>query len=172
MSEYPVERSRHPGEIQRIDEQPRVADLSAAAAAHETPKLLLGVSTSPGGLLLQCAKRSKITLSVEDLFHADGTQSADQLVLQVCRAHVEPQPFHVDVGELGAETGPLEAALEVALLAGVADTGQPDAQSPRAEQLQELSDGLRAADWHNRNPLGMKVATTALSQRIQRALVA
>lgn len=52
MSKRPVERARHLGEIQRIDEQPRVPDLSTAAAAHEAPKLLLSCATSPRGLLL------------------------------------------------------------------------------------------------------------------------
>ena len=110
-------------------------------------------------------------MSVNDLFHGDGTQSADQLVLQVCRAYEEAQPLHVDASEPGAEAGPLETAPEVALLSGVADPGQPDVQPPRAEQVKELSDGLRAPDWHNGNPLSMQVATTALSQRLQRALI-
>ena len=52
VSERPVERPRHLGEIQRIDEQPRVADLSTAAAAQEAPELLLRWTTSPRGLLL------------------------------------------------------------------------------------------------------------------------
>ena len=99
MGQRPVERPRHLGEIQRIDEQPCVPDLSTAAAAHEAPKLLLGCATSPLGLFLECAKRSKLTFGFDDLLHAGGTESADQLVLQVCRAHEEAQPLHVGAGE-------------------------------------------------------------------------
>ena len=51
-------------------------------------------------------------------------------------------------------------------------TGQPDVEPLRAEQVQEPPDGLRAPDWQNGDPLGMKVAATALSQRLERALVA
>jgi hypothetical protein len=35
MSKYQVKRPRHLGEIKRLDEQTRVPDLPAAAAAHE-----------------------------------------------------------------------------------------------------------------------------------------
>jgi hypothetical protein len=48
MSKYQVKRPRHLGEIKRLDEQTRVPDLPAAAAAHEAPKLLLiGPSLPP-----------------------------------------------------------------------------------------------------------------------------
>ena len=52
MSQRPVERPRHLSEIQRIDEQPCVPDLPAAAAAHEASQLLLSCATPPCGLLL------------------------------------------------------------------------------------------------------------------------
>jgi hypothetical protein len=172
MRERTVEWPRNLVQIQRRDEQPCVANLSTAAATHEAPKLLLSWTTSPRGLLLECAKRSQLTLGVNDLFHAGGAESADQLVLQVCRADEETQPLHVEASEPGAEASPLETAPEVSLLSGVAEAGQPDVQPSRAEGVQELSDGLGAADRHNGNPLGAKIAATALSQRLQRAFVA
>jgi hypothetical protein len=100
MRQRPVERARHTIEIQRVDEQPRVADLPSAAAAHEAPKLLLGGATSPRRLPLQRAKRSKVTFSVDDPFHRRGAQSPDQLVLQVCRAYEEAQPLHLVASEV------------------------------------------------------------------------
>lgn len=172
MGQRPVERPRHLAEIQRIDEQPRIPDLSTAAAAHEAPKLLLNRAASPLGLLLQCAKRSQVALSLDDPLHRLGTQSTDQLVLQVCRAYEEAQPLHVSASEPGAEASPLEAAPEVVLLPGVTDTGQPHVQPRRAEQVEELPDRLRATDWRNRDPLSTKVATTALGQRLHRTLIA
>ena len=72
-------------------------------------------------LLLQRRNDPKLTLSVDDLFHGGGTEGADQLVLQVCDAHVEAQRFHVGASEVGAEAGPLETAPEVALLSGVTE---------------------------------------------------
>ena len=172
MSKYQVERPGHSGEIERIDEQPCISDLPAAAAAHEAPKLLLGGPSLPRRLLLQCAERSKVTLSVDDLFHGGGTQSADQLVLQICDAHVETQPFHLDASEVGAEAGSLETAPEVGLLSGVAKSRQGDVEPLRAEQIQEPSYGLRTPYRHNGNALSVKTPATALSERLEGALVA
>ena len=69
MSKHQVERPRNLAEIERFDEQARVADLPAAAAAHEAAKLLLGGASSPLWLLLEGAKGSKVALSVNDLLN-------------------------------------------------------------------------------------------------------
>jgi hypothetical protein len=172
MGEYPVKRPRHLREVERLDEQSRVSDLAAAAAAHEAPKLLLPAPSLPRRLLLQRAERSKLALGVDDLFDGGGTESADQLVLQVFDAHVETQPFHIDASEVGAEPGPLETTPEVGLLGGVTETRQPHVKPLRAKQIQEPSYRLRTSDWHDRDPLGVKVPTTALGQRFERPLVA
>jgi hypothetical protein len=87
----------------------------------------------PRGLLLKGAERSKLTLGVEDLFHAGGTERADQLILQVCDAHVETECFHIGATEVGAEAGSLESAPEVAFLSGVTEARQPDIKAPRTE---------------------------------------
>ena len=89
MSKYQVERPRHLREIKRIDEQPRVSDLPATAAAHEAPKLILNRPSSPLRLFLEGAEGSKVSLGVDDLFYGSDTESAYQLVLQICDAHVE-----------------------------------------------------------------------------------
>jgi hypothetical protein len=172
MGKYQVKRPRNLAEIQRIDEQTRVSDLPAAAAAHEAPKLLFICPSLPRRLLLEGAEGSKVTLGVNDLFHRGGTESADQLVLQVGDAHVETQPFHINGGEVGAEASPLETAPEVALLRGVTEARQPRVRPLRAEPLQEASYGLRTPDWHNGNALGAKTPTAAPSERLERDLVA
>ncbi len=172
MSEHQVERTRHLGEIERLDEQARVPDLAAAAAAHEAPKLLLGGPSLPRGLLLEGAEGSKVSESVDDLFHGGGTESADQLVLEVCDAHVETESFHLGASEVGAETGSLETSLELALLCGVTETREPDVEPLRAELIQEPSDGLRTSDRHNGNALGVELPATALCERFDRVLVA
>ena len=172
VSKYEVERPRDQREIQRIDEQTRISDLPAATATHEAPKLLLSGSPVPRRLLLEGAERSKVTLSVDDLFHGRGAERADQLVLQVCDAHVETQTFHVDASEVGAEASSLETAPEVTLLSGVAETRQSDVEPLRAELIQEPSYGLRTPDCHNGYAFSVKLPTTALSERFERALVA
>jgi hypothetical protein len=162
MSKDTIQRQRHVGEFQRFDEQACISDLPAAAAAHEPPKLLLTGPSLPRRLLLEGAEGSKVTLSLDDLLHRGGTESADQLVLQVCDAHVETQPLHIDASELGAEASPLEAAPEVALLCRVTETRQPDVKPLRAEQIQEASDCLRTPDRHDGDALSVKIPATAL----------
>src|SRR5688500_7365213 len=142
MSEYTVQRPRHSGEVKRLDEQGRVADLPVP---HELPKLHLMRLSSLRRLLLEGAERPKLALSVDDLLHGGGTEGAGQLLLQVCDAHVETESFHIGASEVGAEAGPLQTAPEVVLLCGVTETGQPQVQPPRAEPLQKSSDGLRTS---------------------------
>jgi hypothetical protein len=172
MSKYKVERPGHLVEIERIDEQTRVSDLPSAATAHEAPKLLFSCPSFPRSLLLERAEGSKVTLGVDDLFYGGGTESADQLVFEVCDAHVEAQPFHIEASEVGAEARPLEPAPEVAFLSGVTETREADVKPLRAEQIQEPPYGLRTPNGHNRNALGVKIPTAALSERFERAPVA
>ncbi len=172
MSKHQVERPRHLGEIERLDEQTRVPDLPAAAAAHEAPELLLVGPSAPLRLSLEGAEGSKVALSVDNLFHAGGTKDTDQLVFQVCDAHVETESFHVGALEVGSEAGPLESASKVVLLSGVTETREPDAEPLRAKLVQVPPDGLRTPDWNDGNALGVEVPTAALSERFKRALIA
>ena len=167
-----VERPRYFRQVERVDEQTRVVDLPAAPAAHETPKLLLRLPTSPRRLLLERAERAKLSLTVNELFDGLGTESADELILQIGHAHVETESFQIGASEVGAQAGPLEAALEVAFLRGVTEARQLDVQPLRAEPLQKASDRLRTAHWHDRNSFSSKIPTTALSQRFERELIA
>jgi hypothetical protein len=172
MSKHTIERPRHAREIQRVNEQPRVSDLAAAVGADEASKLRLAAPSLPGRLLLERAERSKLALGLDDPFHTGGTKAADQLVLQVGDAHVEAECFHLGATEVGAEAGPLQTTPEVALLTGVTQARQPEGQAPRTEQLQEVSDVPRAAHWDDGNALSGKIPTTALSERLERRLVA
>ena len=133
MSKYTLLRPRHSCEMQRLDEQARVSDLPASATTHEAPKLLLSAPSSPRRLPLEGAERSKLTLGVEDLFHGGGTERADQLILQVCDAHVETERFHIGATEVGAEAGTLETAPEVNFLCGVTEARQSDIEPLRTK---------------------------------------
>lgn len=172
MSKHQVERPGHVVEIERVDEQARVPDLPPGAAAEEAPKLVLGGPSLPRGLLLQGAERSELTLTVDDLLHRGGTESADQLVLQVRHAHVETESFQIGASDGGTEAGPLEATPEVALLCSVAETRELDVKPLSGEQMQEASDGLRTPDRHDGNALGVEIPATARSERFERDLVA
>ena len=119
--------------MQRVDEQARVSDLPASATTHEAPKLLLSGPSLPRRLLLEGAERSKLTLGVEDLFHGGGTERADQLILQVCDAHVETERFHIGATEVRAEAGSLETAPEVTFLSGITEARQSDIKPLRTK---------------------------------------
>jgi hypothetical protein len=172
MSQDTIERPRHAGEVQRVDEQLRVADLPATVGADEAPKLCLAAASSPRRLLLEGAERSKLALGRDDLFHTGGAKAADQLVLQVGDADVEPEGFHVGATEVGAEPGPLQTAPEVALLTGVSQARQSEVQPPRTEQLQGASEVPGTAHRHDGNAVRAEVSTTARSERLERDLVA
>jgi hypothetical protein len=172
MSKDTIERPRHAREVQRINQQPRVADLPAAVGADEAPKLRLAAPSSPRRLLLERAERSKLTLALDDLFHSGGTNAADQLLLQVGDADVETECFHVGATKVGTEAGLLQTAPEVGRLASVTQAGKPNVQAPRTEQLKEASDVPCTAHRHDGNAFRGKVSTTALSQRLERDLVA
>lgn len=166
-----IERPRHAREVQRINQQPRVADLPAAVGADEPPKLRLAAPSSPRRLLLERAERSKLPLALDDLFHSGGTKAADQFLLQVGDADVETECFHAGATQVGTEAGPLQPAPEVGLLTSVTQARQPDIEAPRTEQLKEASDVRRTAHRHDGNAFRGKVSTTARSQRLERDLV-
>lgn len=172
MGEHLVERARHVGEIERLDEEARVADLAPGAAAQEAPQLLLDGSPLPRGLLLEGAERSQVALRVDDLLHGGGAESADQLLLEIGVAHVEAQPLHLVARELGAETGSVESTAEVFHLGGVAETREPEVEPLWAVQIEESSDRLRTADRDDRNTLGLEIPAAALGQRLEGGLVA
>jgi len=119
VSKYPVEWPGHVGEVQRFDEQTRVPDLATGAGAHEASKLLLNAPPTLRWLPLEGAKGSKLTLCRDDLLYGVDTNVADQLVLQILYAHVEPQRLHLRRSQVEAQTRALEAALKVADLGGI-----------------------------------------------------
>ncbi len=161
MSKHQVERARHPGQIERIDEQARIADLPPAAAAEPAAKLILGGSSLPRGLLLERAEGSEVSLGLGDPLDGRGPESSDQLVLEISDAHVEAEPLHVGASEIRAESGSLETAAEVALLAGVAETRQPNVEPCRAEPMQEPSDRLGASDRHDGDAFRFEIPADA-----------
>ena len=109
---------------------------------------------------------------VEHTLDARDAESPDQLVLEVGDAHVEAQSLHVRPGEVGAEARPLDGSPEVALLTLVAEPRDPEPEALRAEPAKSVPDRLGAADRHDLDVLGGEVASPALGQGLERALVA
>src|SRR3989442_15725795 len=106
MGKDTVQRPRHLGEIERIDQKGRVSDLPATAASHEAPKLFLMGPSLPRRLLLEGAERLELTLGVDDPFHGGCTQGTDQLGLPGWDAHRETESFPFGRCGVGAQAGP------------------------------------------------------------------
>jgi hypothetical protein len=111
-------------------------------------------------------------LSVHHLLDGGGSERADQLVLEICIAHVETEAFSLGAAVTSAEAGPLQSAPEVALLRSVAEARQSDVQPSRAESFQRTTDSLGTADGHDEYALCGEIPPSALGQRLERALVA
>src|SRR5205085_6517627 len=95
VGQHAVERARNAIEVQRLDEQPRVTQLSPVGTAEEAPQLPLDVAAPPGRLLLEGSEWTEIPVGVEHLFHACGAECSDQLVLEIGDADVETESLHV-----------------------------------------------------------------------------
>lgn len=171
MSEGPVEWSRYPCRVQRVDQESRVANVPAIGATQEAVQLAVDPPPSPRRLLLEGPERAEVALRLEHRFDGGGADGANQLVLEVCNTHVEPQPFHVEAAEPRAEASPLQAAAEHVLLAHVTETGQPQVQPLGAKPSQEAAYRVCSADRHDQNTFVLEIATTARSEGLERDLV-
>ena len=165
MREHAVERPWHAGEIERADEHRRVLDLAPAAGAHEAPKLCLDAPGALRGLLLERPEASELPLGFDDPLDAGRSEAADQLVLEVGVADVEAGP-----PELGAEAGPLDGEPEVALVAGVAQAGEPDALGD--EQVKETPDVPGPPNRDDGDALSREVAAAPSGERLDGELIA
>ena len=152
-------------EVERVDEQLRVADLPARAAAEVAAQLLLERPPAPRRLLLERAERAELALRVDDPFDAVGAERADQLLLQVCTADVEPESLQIG----RPEARPFERTPKLALLRRVAETGEAEVEPLRAEPLQKPADRLRTADRHDGDALAVELAPAAQCERLERS---
>src|SRR5436190_17969207 len=108
MHQDPVKWSRDALEIQAVDEEAGIAGLAARAGADEPPKLFVGGSVAPRRHLLELPEVLEVTVGVDDSFNRSHAERADQLVLQVLDANVEPELLHFLSVEAGAHPGALE----------------------------------------------------------------
>ena len=81
--------------LECLDQQPRVADLAAAAAAHEAAQLLLDRLVAPGRLLLQRAERAEVAVDLGNRLDRVRAERADQLALEVGLAGEEAELLEV-----------------------------------------------------------------------------
>src|SRR5436190_190948 len=90
-----VERPGHVAEVERLDEETRVAQLPSAGAAHEPPQLPLDRSRPPRGLPLERPERLEVAFRLEHRLDARRAQCANQLVLEVGLADEEAEALHL-----------------------------------------------------------------------------
>jgi hypothetical protein len=145
-------------EIERLDEQGRVPDLPVP---HEPVQLSGEGQRALLGLLLKGAETARLALSVDDLFHAGATERADELILEVGLAHVEPERFQLGAIDGRSDSAALECAPERVFLPGIAETGDLDAGLDVPEGVTER---MSSSDCDNGDALGAEVAPAAFGQ--------
>jgi hypothetical protein len=121
---------------------------------------------------LEGAEASEVSLGIDHLLDLGCTESADQLVLEVCVADVEAKPFQLGASEVRAEAGSLEATPNVSFLSGVIETRKPEIEPVWAELGQKPSEGLRTACRNDGDALSVEVSATPLRKRFERGAVA
>jgi hypothetical protein len=171
VDQDPVEWSRDTLEIEGIDEVAGVADLATSAGTDEPPKLFVGGAAAPRRHLLELAEALEITVGADDFFDRRHAERADQLVLQIRDAYVEPELLHLLTTEVGAQTAALKRLAKDRHLAGIAESREPEAIPPRAEFLEEPSDAVRSSERNDPDPRPSEVESPPLSQRFDRDLV-
>jgi hypothetical protein len=102
VREHAVQRAGHAREVEGFDEEARVADLSPAAAAHETSQLLVLRPSTPFRLLLKRAERAEVAMRAHDLLDGLSAKRANQLVLEIRFADVEAEFLHCAARQLDA----------------------------------------------------------------------
>lgn len=172
MSKEEIERARRACEVERLDEEAGVLDLAASTATQEAAKLLLDRPSPPLGLLLERSKRSEVAVCGEDVLDGAAAERTDELVLEIHDTYEEAELLHLATGEPGAEADALEAAAEVALLAGVAEAGHLDSTRLRADERQDVARGLRATDRENQDSFPCEIASPAFGQGLESDAVA
>ncbi len=172
MPQDPVERPRHPGEIQRLGQHASVVDLPAGAGTHEAPQLLVTGPVPLRGLLLEGTKRANLPLRLDHLLYHGDTERTDQLVLQVSDAHEKAKPLQARPSQTRPQTSPVQAAPEIALLSLVAQPGQPDTEPLGPEHPQETPDIRRTPHRHDENALSVKITAAPRGERFERGLIA
>ena len=134
--------------------------------------MLLEAERSLRGLLLERREWSPLALVIDDLEDGVDSDCPDELVLEVGVTHVEAECLHLCSPEIRSEARPLETASERGFLTRIAETCQPEFEPARAEPLEVVPDGVRAADRHHGDALGLELATATPCERFERALVA
>ena len=77
-----------------------------SSTPHEAPQLVVRIPVSPRRLLLQRAEGAEVPFRLHDLLDRGGSECADQLVLQVGVADVEPERLHAEDGTIEAVEDP------------------------------------------------------------------
>jgi hypothetical protein len=109
---------------------------SCGSGSRGSAELLFHEAGAPLRLLPEGSERLELTSRLDHLHHRVGAERADQLVLEVLDAGVEPEPLHVGAREPGSEPRPLKPAAEVRFLRRVVQPGQGDAEPTRPESIE------------------------------------
>ena len=120
-------------------------------------ELSIGDSIAVVGLVLHLPERSELTLALDDPFDGRGSETSNELVLEIFHTRVETERLEARPRRCAAEDFP-----DVALGAGVVQTGESDVTSVTTEERYESPEVGNTSHRNNGNPL---VAETSVGPR-------
>ena len=124
------------------------------------------------GLVLEGPQLRQVALALDDALDLRCTEGADQLVLEVVHAHVEADLLHLRAGEIRSESGPLQAATNEPLLAGVAQPCQTETVLGCTQDPQVSRDVGGPTGRHDDDPLCRQGLPAPRGQGLDGRLVA
>ncbi|SNX61257.1 hypothetical protein SAMN06272735_3215 [Streptomyces sp. TLI_55] len=123
--EQPVERSRHPILIERLDENAPITDLAPLLRTEKPPELLLRSPPLLRRLLQKDLQRPRLPLLPHELPHPRHPQRPDELILKIRRANKDP---------LLPRTAPLKSTHVIRSLPLITQPHKPKPQPGGPEQ--------------------------------------
>jgi hypothetical protein len=155
--EQQVEGPWEGGQVEGIDQEPRVLDLPAAGRAEEAAQPSVVRIVPVRRLAPEDVERREVPSTLDDFQHPVRSECADQLVLEVVDAGEEAERLQRRAVGRVAETGPTEPAPDESLLRGVVEPDQPVSEPARSEQLRVVAEVGRTPGRGDRDPLGDQV---------------
>ena len=104
--------------------------------------------------------------------HPLGADRADELVLEVLDARVEPEPLQLERRRARSEPRPLEAATDIGLLGHVVQPCEDDVGSARPEPFEEPPDVPGSTHGDHGDTVGRQGAAPPCGERLERTSIA
>jgi hypothetical protein len=145
------------GQVEGIDQEPRVLDLPAAGRAEEAAQPSVVRVGPVRRLAPEDVERREVPATLDDVQHPVRPECADELFLEVVDTCEEAERLQRHAVGRVPETGTTQPAPDEALLGGVVEPDQPGAEPARPEPLRVVAEVGRTPGRGDRDPLADQV---------------